>query len=49
MGVDLLSMGGRATEKIQLQMSLWRDGLPLEAAPAQGWLELVPSEPSDWE
>ncbi|WP_321473426.1 glycoside hydrolase family 57 protein [uncultured Paludibaculum sp.] len=48
LSVDLLSVGGRSTEKIELQMSLWRDGLPLEAAPAQGWLELVPSEPSDW-
>ena len=49
MSAPLKSFGARATEQVGLQLSLWRDGLPLEAAPAQGWLEFTPSEPAEWE
>lgn len=49
LAADLVLLGGRATEKVEVQLSLWRDGLPLEAAPAQGWLSLIPSEPSEWD
>jgi hypothetical protein len=31
----------------RLQLSVWRDGLPLDAIPAQGWIEFVPAMPSD--
>lgn len=43
------SLGAQPVEPLRLQLSLWRDGLPLEAAPAQGWLEFTPAEPAVWE
>lgn len=33
---------------LQFQLSLWRDGLPLEAAPLQGWIEFIPGQPAEW-
>ena len=32
---------------LRLQLSLWRDGLPLDALPSQGWIEFVPAVPAD--
>jgi alpha-amylase/alpha-mannosidase (GH57 family) len=49
LSMPLESIGARPTEPVRIQLSLWRDGLPLEAAPAQGWLEFVPFEPASWE
>ena len=49
LGVSFESLGVHPTERVRLQLSLWRDGLPLEAAPAQGWLEFTPSEPAEWD
>jgi hypothetical protein len=34
---------------LQLQVSRWYEGLPLEAAPPHGWIEFVPGEPAEWE
>ena len=48
-GIDLATLGAGATDSVRVQLSLWRDGLPLEAAPAQGWLEFVPGDPAEWE
>jgi alpha-amylase/alpha-mannosidase (GH57 family) len=48
LGVDLKSLKADPHERVRLQLSLWRDGLPLDAVPAQGWLEFVPSEPAEW-
>ena len=49
LGATLESLNARPTEQVRLQLSIWRDGLPLEAAPALGWLEFTPSEPAEWE
>jgi hypothetical protein len=40
-----VSDGGR----LQFQFSLWQGGLPMDAIPQQGWLELAVAEPSEWE
>jgi alpha-amylase/alpha-mannosidase (GH57 family) len=36
--------GGR----LRLQLSLWKDGLPVDAIPQEGWLEISTAEPTDW-
>jgi alpha-amylase/alpha-mannosidase (GH57 family) len=46
--VELESLKANPHERLRLQLSLWRDGLPLDAVPAQGWLEFVPGEPAEW-
>ncbi len=48
LSAPLEALGVRSTEPLRLQLSLWRDALPLEAAPAQGWLEFTPFEPGGW-
>jgi hypothetical protein len=35
-------------QSLQLQISLWKDGLPVDAAPADGWLEVSTAEPTEW-
>jgi hypothetical protein len=35
-------------QSLQLQISLWKDGLPVDAAPPEGWLEVSTAEPTDW-
>ncbi|MGC8759142.1 MAG: glycoside hydrolase family 57 protein [Bryobacteraceae bacterium] len=47
--VDLESIGAQPSAPLQIQVSLWREGLPLEAAPPHGWIEFVPGEPAEWE
>jgi hypothetical protein len=32
---------------VRPQFSLWEDGLPLDAAPAQGWFQFTPGEYAD--
>ncbi len=49
MSVPLNQLGARPDHPLRFQLSLWRDGLPLEAAPVQGWIEFTPAEPSEWE
>jgi alpha-amylase/alpha-mannosidase (GH57 family) len=48
MKVELESLAASPHERLRIQLSLWRDGLPLDAVPAQGWLEFVPAEPAEW-
>jgi alpha-amylase/alpha-mannosidase (GH57 family) len=47
MSCDLEGSGFDADQPFRLQLSIWRDGLPLDALPAQGWIEFVPAQPSD--
>ncbi len=35
-------------QSLQLQISLWKDGLPVDAAPPEGWLDVSTAEPTDW-
>ena len=41
-------LGYQAGETVAFQLSLWIDGLPVEALPHDGWLELETGEPSHW-
>lgn len=42
--VPLAALGGSPDEAIRFQLSLWEDGLPLDAQPAQGWIQFVPAQ-----
>ena len=42
--VPLASLGGGPHSPVRFQLSLWEDGLPLDAQPAQGWIQFIPSE-----
>jgi len=33
---------------LRMQLSIWKEGLPLDAIPQQGWLEISTAEPTDW-
>jgi hypothetical protein len=33
---------------LRLQVSLWRDGLPVDAIPQEGWIEVSTAESTDW-
>jgi alpha-amylase/alpha-mannosidase (GH57 family) len=33
---------------VRFQFSLWQDGLPLDAIPQQGWIELASTDPADF-
>jgi len=35
-------------QSLQLQISLWKDGLPVDATPPEGWLDISTAEPTDW-
>jgi hypothetical protein len=45
--VPLAALGGGADTPVRFQLSLWEDGLPLDAQPAQGWIQFIPSELED--
>jgi hypothetical protein len=46
--VPLASVGAGPRQPVRFQISLWRNGLPLDALPQQGWLEVSTAEPSVW-
>lgn len=46
--VDLEMLNIYPDGPVRFQLSLWRDGLPADALPAQGWIEFVPARPIDW-
>jgi hypothetical protein len=43
-GIPLAALG---SAPIRFQFSLWKDGLPLDAVPQQGWLD-VPAAEQEW-
>jgi hypothetical protein len=45
--VPLASLGGGPDAPVRFQLSLWEDGLPLDAQPAQGWIQFIPSKLED--
>jgi hypothetical protein len=45
--VSLGSMGVHHGRDVRFQLSVWQSGLPVEALPPQGWIELSTSEPTD--
>lgn len=46
--LSLAALGASSGDVIRLQLSLWRNGLPLDALPQQGWLEISTAEPPEW-
>jgi hypothetical protein len=48
MRAPLSAMGAALHQPVRFHLSLWQEGLPLDAAPQQGWLEVPTAEPSEW-
>jgi alpha-amylase/alpha-mannosidase (GH57 family) len=46
--VPLSMLGAGLRQPVRFHVSLWQDGLPLDAVPQQGWLDVITAEPSDW-
>lgn len=46
--VPLAGIGAGLQQPVRFQLSLWQNGLPLDAIPQQGWLEVATSEPGEW-
>jgi hypothetical protein len=48
MRLSLEAMGIRRGQALRLQLSVWKGGLPMDALPPQGWIEISTAEPTDW-
>jgi hypothetical protein len=46
--LPLAALGVGSSASVQLQISLWQDSLPIDALPAQGWLECSTAVSSEW-
>jgi alpha-amylase/alpha-mannosidase (GH57 family) len=46
--VALAALGLGAGQPLSMQLSLWKEGLPLDAIPQNGWLDISTAEPTDW-
>ncbi len=46
--LSLAAMGAQARDPVRFQFSLWQGGLPMDAVPQQGWIEMPSSEQADW-
>jgi alpha-amylase/alpha-mannosidase (GH57 family) len=47
LALDLGSIQADPTAPLGLQLSLWRDGLPIDAVPRQGWVQFTPAEAAE--
>jgi hypothetical protein len=47
--IALPSLGISKGSGLRFQFSLWREGLPMDAAPQQGWLEMRTTDPAEME
>jgi alpha-amylase/alpha-mannosidase (GH57 family) len=45
---SLAALGVGPGQSLRLQLSLWKQGLPMDAIPQEGWLEISTAEPTDW-
>jgi hypothetical protein len=45
---SLAALGVPSGKALRLQLSLWKEGLPIDAIPQEGWLEVSTAEPADW-
>jgi alpha-amylase/alpha-mannosidase (GH57 family) len=48
MRLSLAALGVAPGQPVYFQLSIWQDGLPMDALPQQGWLQCPTAEPSDW-
>jgi alpha-amylase/alpha-mannosidase (GH57 family) len=46
--LSLAALGVGRGQAIRLQLSLWKQGLPVDATPQEGWFEISTAEPNDW-
>jgi alpha-amylase/alpha-mannosidase (GH57 family) len=46
--LSLAALGVRNGTPVRFQFSLWQGGLPMDAVPQQGWIEMPTTEPADW-
>jgi alpha-amylase/alpha-mannosidase (GH57 family) len=46
--VPLKTLGAEPGQPVAVQLSLWRDQLPVEALPQSGWIEIPTIEPDPW-
>lgn len=46
--IPLAAAGIHGGDPIRVQVSLWHEGLPMDAMPRHGWLECPTAEPADW-
>jgi hypothetical protein len=46
--VPIAALGRGFGGDVRFQVSLWQDGLPMDALPAHGWLEFSTLEPTEW-
>jgi hypothetical protein len=46
--VKFSALGVSAGDSLGFQMSLWSGGLPMDALPQQGWIDLAMSEAAEW-
>jgi alpha-amylase/alpha-mannosidase (GH57 family) len=46
--VSLAALGVEPGAPVRFQFSLWRNGLPLDAVPQQGWLEVPTAASEEW-
>jgi len=46
--ISLAALGGVETAPVRFQFSLWQGGLPMDAVPQQGWIEMPPIDQADW-
>lgn len=46
--ISLAAAGVGPGQTLRLQLSLWKQGLPLDSIPHEGWIEVSTAEPTDW-
>jgi alpha-amylase/alpha-mannosidase (GH57 family) len=46
--LSLAALGVRGSGPVRFQFSLWQRGLPMDAVPQQGWIEMPGANPADW-
>jgi len=46
--IPLAPLGVAAGGGVRFQFSLWQAGLPMDALPPEGWLELKSTDPNQW-
>ena len=46
--IPLSAVGAGLRQPVRFQISLWQNGLPLDALPQQGWLDVSTAEPNAW-
>jgi len=46
--LSLAALGVRGGAPVRFQFSLWQGGLPMDAVPQQGWIEMTSGDRDDW-